>query len=519
MSTDRKAGILLHPTSFPGPEGIGDLGPEAYRWIDFLKGSGCQMWQVLPLGPTGYGDSPYQCFSAFAGNPLLVSPLLLLEDRLLELQDLADRPVFPIEKVDFGPVISWKNSLLNRSYERYKKSKSSPLILEFELFCIDNQDWLDDFSLFMAIKETQAGNPWNLWPCELKFRMPDALITFADAHQAKIEKHKFNQFLFSRQWNRLHQYANEQGVKIIGDIPFVVAFDSADVWANSNLFQMDDNLNPTMVAGVPPDYFSRDGQLWGNPLYKWEIHQASNFNWWLTRLDSVLKLVDIVRLDHFRGFVAAWHVPFGSTTAVNGAWIKGPGAQLFNVFKQKYPHMPIIAEDLGVITPDVKEIRDGFNLPGMKILQFAFTGDPEDDFLPHHYPVNCYAYTGSHDNDTARGWYNHASPREGDFCRRYLNVSGDDIAWSMIRSVWQSVARYAVAPMQDLLSLDSDARMNLPGSQSGNWYWRMKPNALTDQLKYRMWEMNLLYSRLPTEVKSQFTEKINAELGATVKPH
>ncbi|MFZ3150682.1 MAG: 4-alpha-glucanotransferase [Anaerolineaceae bacterium] len=519
MSTDRTAGILLHPTSFPGPEGIGDLGPEAYRWIDFLKGSGCQMWQVLPLGPTGYGDSPYQCFSAFAGNPLLVSPFLLLEDRLLELQDLADRPVFPVEKVDFGPVISWKNSLLNRSYEHYKKSKSPTLISEFELFCIANQDWLDDFSLFMAIKETQTGNPWNLWPYELKFRMPDALITFADAHQAKIEKHKFNQFLFSRQWNRLHQYANEQGVKIIGDIPFVVAFDSADVWANSNLFQMDDNLNPTMVAGVPPDYFSRDGQLWGNPLYKWEIHQASNFNWWLTRLDSVLKLVDIVRLDHFRGFVAAWHVPFGSTTAVNGAWIKGPGAQLFNVFKQKYPHMPIIAEDLGVITPDVKEIRDGFNLPGMKILQFAFTGDPEDDFLPHHYPVNCYAYTGSHDNDTARGWYNHASPRERDFCRRYLNVSGDDIAWSMIRSVWQSVARYAVAPMQDLLSLDSDARMNLPGSQSGNWYWRMKPNALTDQLKYRMWEMNLLYSRLPTEVKSQFTEKINAELGATVKPH
>ncbi|MFZ3070384.1 MAG: 4-alpha-glucanotransferase [Anaerolineaceae bacterium] len=519
MTIDRFSGILLHPTSFPSPDGIGDLGAEAYRWIDFLKASGCQMWQVLPLGPTGYGDSPYQCFSAFAGNPFLVSSLLLIEDRLLDLQDLADRPTFPVEKVDFGPVIVWKNKLLDRAYEKYCKDQPASLMAAFEKYCHDKQAWLEDFSLFMAIKESQNGNPWNLWPADLKFRKAEALESFVKSNNNKIEKHKFNQFLFFRQWDRLHHYANEKGIEIIGDIPFVVAFDSADVWANPDLFLMDAGLTPTAVAGVPPDYFSRNGQLWGNPLYKWEAHEVVDFKWWVDRLSSVLELVDIVRLDHFRGFAAAWHVPYGSTTAVNGAWIKGPGARLFNTLQSKFPDLPIIAEDLGVITPDVKEIRDGFNLPGMKILQFAFSGDPEDDFLPHHYPVNCFAYTGSHDNDTALGWYRRASPRDQDFCRRYLNVSGDDIAWSMIRAVWQSVAKNVVAPMQDLLSLDTSARMNLPGSESGNWSWRMRPNVLTDQLQHRLWEMNLLYSRLPAEEKVRYTEKLNADMVGTVKPH
>jgi len=519
MLTERASGILLHPTSFPGPDGIGDLGSEAYRWIDFLKASGCQMWQILPLGPTGYGDSPYQCFSAFAGNPFLVSPLLLIEEGLLEITDLADRPSFPTECVDFGPVIIWKNKVLDRAFSRFHEKQPEAVTAAFIAFCQKNQSWLDDFSLFMAIKEEQNGQPWNIWPKPLKYHEANALNDFALSQAEKIEKHKFNQFLFYRQWEKLHRYAQENGIRIIGDVPFVVALDSADVWANPQLFLMDEDLNPTFIAGVPPDYFSRDGQLWGNPLYDWQVHEAQGYRWWLERLSAVLKLVDLVRLDHFRGFAAAWHVPFGSTTARNGKWIPGPGKKIFEVFQQKFPEMPIIAEDLGVITPDVKDMRDCFNLPGMKILQFGFTGDPEDDFLPHHYPVNCFAYTGSHDNNTAHGWYDQASAREQDFCRRYLNVSGDDISWSMMRAIWQSVANDVVAPMQDLLSLGAEARMNLPGSQSGNWSWRMLPNALNDQLQQRMWELNLLYSRLPLEERARYTAQLNEELAGTVKPH
>lgn len=520
MQTTRFSGVLLHPTSFPGPDGIGDLGPEAYRWIDFLKGSGCQLWQILPLGPTGYGDSPYQCFSAFAGNPFLVSPLLLLEDGLLSLDDLRDRPKFPAERVDFGPAIIWKNTILDRAYVNYELlTRPSRLIDEFESFRAEHRAWLEDYSLFMAIKESQNGEPWNLWPKPLKFRETSALEEFSREKRSQIEKHQFSQFLFFRQWNALKQYAHAQGIQIIGDIPFVIAQDSADVWANPKLFLLDAELNPTVVAGVPPDYFSADGQLWGNPLYDWPVHKANGYQWWKDRMASVLGLVDKIRLDHFRGFAAAWNVPYGKLTARQGEWVKGPGIELFEELQHAFPKLPIIAEDLGVITPDVEEMRDRFELPGMKILQFAFTGDPEDDFLPHHYPVNCFAYTGSHDNNTAKGWYDQASAREKDFCRRYLNVSGEDIAWSMIRACWQSVARYVVAPMQDLLSLGAEARMNLPGSQSGNWSWRMPPNALTEQLKKRLWEMNLLYSRLPAEEKARYTAKLNADLSGSVKPH
>ena len=519
MLTPRASGILLHPTSFPGPDGIGDLGPEAYRWIDFLKGSGCQMWQILPLGPTGYGDSPYQCFSAFAGNPLLVSPLFLIEDGLLEILDIADRPNFPADRVDFGPVIIWKNRLLDRAYSRFQALRSNAIKTAFDRFRVENQTWLADFSLFMAVKENQNGQQWSLWPEPLKYRDPQALADFSEKHAESIEKQQFNQFLFFSQWEKLHAYAKQNGILIIGDVPFVIALDSADVWVNPNLFLMDAELNPTFVAGVPPDYFSRDGQLWSNPLYNWDVLRAQGYQWWLDRMAAVLKLVDFVRLDHFRGFAAAWHVPFGEATARKGEWVPGPGKDIFTAFQQKFPPMPIIAEDLGVITPDVEDMRDSFNLPGMKILQFAFTGDPEDDFLPHHYPVNCFAYTGSHDNNTSRGWYEQASAREQDFCRRYLNVSGDDISWSMMRAIWQSVAKDVFAPMQDLLSLGAEARMNLPGSQGSNWAWRMLPDAITEPLRQRMWELNLLYSRLPPEEKARYSAKLNAELFGTVKPH
>ena len=519
MIFPRASGILLHPTSLPGPDGIGDLGPEAYRWVDFLKASGTQIWQVLPLGPTGYGDSPYQCFSAFAGNPYLISPLLLLEDGLLDLADLKARPLLPADRVDFGPTIIWKTELVNRAFSHYKKNANPNIKGDFEKFQIENKFWLADFSVFMAIKESQNGSPWNLWPRELKFREADALNDINNFLSDAILKYQFEQFLFFRQWNRLHQYAKRQGVQILGDMPFVIALDSADVWANPDLFLLDSELTPTLVAGVPPDYFSVTGQLWGNPLYRWENHISQNFKWWVDRLGSVLKQVDLVRLDHFRGFSAAWHVPYGEKTAINGHWLPGPAMQLFETFHKNFPAMPIIAEDLGVITEDVENLRDRFNLPGMKILQFAFGGDPEDDFLPHHYPINCFAYTGSHDNDTAQGWYNNANPREQKFCRSYLNCSENEIAWGMMRAIWQSVAATVVAPMQDLLSLDSSARMNLPGSESGNWTWRMPSDALDETLKGRLRNMNFLYSRLPAAEKMEFTKKLNQDLAGSVKPH
>jgi len=515
----RRSGILLHPTSLPGPDGIGDLGPEAYRWIDFLADSGTQMWQVLPLGPTGYGDSPYQCFSAFAGNPYLVSPIMLLEDGLLSKADLTDRPEFPTELVEFGPVINWKLTLLDRAFDHFLKTKDRTIGNRFDAFMQSEKSWLDDYALFMAIKAEQGGASWLSWPMPLRSREPKLLTNKQEKLAEAIQKEKFKQFLFYEQWEALHRYAKSRGILIIGDMPFVISMDSADVWANPELFLMDDEIKPTFVAGVPPDYFSATGQLWGNPLYRWEVHQQQDFKWWKDRLAAVLKQVDLVRLDHFRGFAAAWHVPFGNKTAIDGQWITGKGQELFISFKKAYSDLPIIAEDLGIITDDVKSLRDGFGLPGMKILQFGFTGDPEDDFLPHHYPENCFAYTGSHDNNTAQGWYNNATTREKDFCRRYLKTDEQDISWSMMRAIWQSVAADIVAPMQDLLSLPESARMNMPGSESGNWSWRMAPGALTDGLAKRLKELNFLFSRLPESQRAGYTEALNREMAGEVKPH
>ncbi|MGI6251349.1 MAG: 4-alpha-glucanotransferase [Anaerolineaceae bacterium] len=519
MTHNRNSGILLHPTSLPGPDGIGDLGPEAYRWVNFLHASGTQLWQVLPLGPTGYGDSPYQCFSAIAGNPYLISPILLQDEGLLTRQDFQDRPEFPDTHVDFGLAIDWKNLILDRAYGHFKQISSDSLHQEYEVFLNQNLDWIDEFALFMAIKEAQGGQPWQDWPQDLKFRAQDVLQTYKRSLSEQIDKHRFNQFIFFRQWASLRSYCHEKSVQIVGDMPFVIALDSADVWSHPELFKLDANLNPTDVAGVPPDYFSSTGQLWGNPLYRWEVHQENNFSWWIKRLNAVLKLVDYVRLDHFRGFAAAWHVPYGETTAINGSWIKGPAMELFSAIKAHFPSMPIIAEDLGVITPDVKELRDKFSLPGMKILQFGFSGDPDDDFLPHHYPVNCFAYTGSHDNNTAAGWYEQANPTEQAFALNYLKSTPEEISWLMMRSIWQSSARSVVAPMQDLLNLKQDARMNLPGTECGNWRWRMPAGSLNKDLTLRMHELNLLFSRLPVQERFAYSKKIEGQIGETVKPH
>lgn len=494
MNLTRKSGVLLHPTSLPGPDGIGDLGPECYRWIDFLAESGCSLWQILPLGPTGYGDSPYQCFSAFAGNPLLISPTLLLEQNLLIREDFLDRPELPFDHVDFGPAIEWKNALLNRAFLRFKKSRSEKLKSAYQAFISSENNWLADFSLFMAIKERLGGGSWDSWPEELRKRDLEALGNFVSDHPDDIEKHTFRQFLFFDQWNRVRAYANQKGIQVIGDIPIFVAYDSADAWSNPDLFYLDKKGRPTVVAGVPPDYFSPTGQLWGNPLYKWPVHKKQGYKWWINRFHSVLNQVDVVRLDHFRGFAGYWEVPANMPTAEIGRWVKGPGVSFMTAIQKEFKDLPIIAEDLGVITPDVVHLRDSFNLPGMKIFQFAFS-TPADPFLPHNYPVNCVAYTGTHDNDTSLGWYQTAPEAERDFYRRYLARAGNDISWDLIRGVWGSVAAYAVTTLQDLLSLGPEARMNYPGKPCGNWGWRYNPADLNRELSTRIKELNYLYSR------------------------
>jgi 4-alpha-glucanotransferase len=503
MILKRSSGILLHPTSLPGPDGMGDLGPEAYRWIDFIKQTECSIWQVLPLGPTGYGDSPYQCFSAFAGNPYLISPSLLMEDGLLTIKDLSDRPRFDETNIDYGKAIEWKNILLHRAYEKFKISPRAKLNNEFLTFNEEHAYWLDDYALFMAIKENQGGGSWISWPDKaLRLRDPHALAEFSQQNQDAIESQKLRQFLFFKQWLAVKNYANARGIKIIGDIPIFVSFDSADTWANPDLFFLDKNRKPTVVAGVPPDYFSPTGQLWGNPLYNWEMHQSTGYKWWISRMKATLEQVDIIRLDHFRGFAGYWEVKASMSTAEKGRWVNGPGSAFFDYLLKELADLPLIAEDLGEITPDVTALRERYNLPGMKILQFGFV-DPSDPFLPHNYPVNCAAYTGSHDNATAQGWYDTAADVEKDFLRRYLARSGDDVAWDMIRAVWSSVAALAVAPMQDFLSLGNEARMNYPGRLGGNWSWRMSPSACNSGLSARIRENNFLYSRLATAPKKK----------------
>jgi 4-alpha-glucanotransferase len=517
MKFQRASGVLLHPTSLPGAYGIGDLGPQAYAWVDFLGGSGCKLWQVLPLGPTGYGDSPYQCFSAFAGNPYLISPEFLLQDDLLHPNDLVEKANIPAGRVDFGALIPWKLNLLERAFIRFSSDPQPTLQKTLNSFCAENASWLDDYALFMALKEAHGGGSWDGWPAPLRRREPQALAEARTSLAPHILRFTFYQFIFFRQWHALKTYANERGIQIIGDIPIFVAYDSADVWAHPELFYLGYEGQPTVVAGVPPDYFSPTGQLWGNPLYRWEVHKATGYDWWLERFRAILKMVDIVRLDHFRGFAGYWEVPAGNPTAEIGRWVLGPGVDFFKTIQKEFapsgvgashdaPRLPIIAEDLGLITPDVIELREGFNLPGMKIAQFAFSG-PDNPFLPHHYLHNCVAYTGTHDNDTARGWYAFAPEDEREFARRYLGTQPcegseppqgyhiEEFSWSLIRAVWSSVAVFALAPMQDLLDLGTEARMNFPSRLGGNWEWRMEEGDVSEELKERLRKLNYLYSR------------------------
>lgn len=502
MQFPRAAGVLVHPTCFPSRYGIGDLGEAAYHFIDFLRQSKQTYWQVLPLGPTGYGDSPYQSFSAFAGNPLLISPDKLAQDGYLPAEAAPPAPPFPRHEVDYGPIIEYKNDLFRQAHAHFRAQGTAAQRDAFDHFCAQNAAWLDDFALFMAVKSyhmAEEGGVWNTWPAGIARREAAAMAEWSEKLAGEVEGHKFLQFLFFQQWLALKQYANERGILVIGDIPIFVAFDSADVWANPDLFYLNEDGSPSVVAGVPPDYFSETGQRWGNPLYRWDRIAENDYAWWAARLQMTFTQADIVRIDHFRGFEGYWEIPATEPTAMIGRWVKGPGAGFFEAMARKLGQLPIIAEDLGVITPEVRAIRDRFDFPGMKILQFAFGGERNSAFLPHTFSHNCVVYTGTHDNETIIGWYRNASEAERDHFRRYMTVSGQNIAWDMIRLAYMSVGDTAVATLQDLMELGNEARMNYPGKASGYWRWRYTPGMLTERIAYRLRELTELYGRVPVE--------------------
>jgi 4-alpha-glucanotransferase len=509
MHFPRASGILLHPTSLPGPYGIGDLGPQAFEFADFLRGAGQSLWQVLPLGPTGYGDSPYACYSAFAGNPLLISPEQLISEGLLTNSDLKSGRSAENGAVNFAEAHQIKEAVLAKAYESYKRTTDTSLRSAFETFAQQQNDWLEDYALFRALKDAHGGQAWHEWEPAIVRRTPAALNRARNELRDQVEAQMFYQFLFFRQWFALKTYCNDHGIRILGDLPIFVAHDSADVWTNPQEFKLDKNGKPLVVAGVPPDYFSTTGQFWGNPLYNWELMLEEGFGWWIERVRATLKVVDVVRVDHFRGFAACWEIPGGDATAERGEWVEAPGRQLFTAIRKALGELPIVAEDLGVITPDVVALRDDFGFPGMRILQFGFGSDTTNIDLPHNYTKNVVAYTGTHDNDTTVGWFNSVAgegstrtskqiERERKFCLNYLNSDGKEIHWDFIRAVMASVADTAIVPLQDVLGLGTEARMNLPNSTSGNWAWRYKTGVLTEEIEGRLKELSDLYGRSKT---------------------
>ena len=509
MTFQRASGILLHPTSLPSQFGIGDLGETAYQFIEFLSRSGQRLWQVLPLGPTGYGNSPYMSYSAIAGNPYLISPELLTKQYLLQEEDWKDRPEFNQDRVDFGMVMPYKRKLLELAFDRFKQGyvDQDPkhhhdlyLVQEqFKKFCYEESEWLEDYVLFMALHEQNPDITWNNWEPAIAKREPQALQQKREELHNQIEFHRFLQFIFFDQWLRLKQYANLRNIKIIGDIPIYVSHNSVDVWANPENFALDpETYEVSMMAGVPPDYFSATGQLWGNPVYNWEYLKKTDFAWWIDRFRFLHRYVDIIRIDHFRGFESFWQVPAGEETAVKGEWELALGAEMFTKLNEVMGELPILAEDLGVITPEVVKLRDDFSFPGMQVLLFAFGGDPTNFHLPHHYRQNSLVYTGTHDNDTAVGWWQRSSRQEKELFYKYVVgfASGEPINWALIRMAMASVAVIAIAPLQDVLGLDNSGRMNVPGTATGNWGWRYSdPHILNQDLSDRLLEVTQMYSR------------------------
>jgi 4-alpha-glucanotransferase len=499
MPTPRASGILLHPTSLPGRFGIGDLGLEALKFIDFLAGSGQQYWQVLPLGPTGYGNSPYMCYSAMAGNPLLISLEELKDEGLLNDEDLAHLPEFSADRVEFERVVEVKLPLLQKACENFKRQASELQRTRFAGFCESKAYWLDDYALYMAIKQSQGGTSWHTWEPELAKRHPDTLEQWKRRLPSEIFFYKFLQFAFFQQWSELKRYANDRGIHLIGDIPIYVAHDSADVWANPENFVLNVKTGePAMMAGVPPDYFSATGQLWGNPVYNWGRLQKTNFKWWIQRFQALLDYVDVIRIDHFRGFESFWAVPQGQTTAMKGKWVKALGHELFSAIKDQLGHLAVLAEDLGIITPEVEALRDRFEFPGMKVLHFAFGSDPGNPFLPFNYARNCIVYTGTHDNDTTVGWFNQLPEYDRSNLESYLGtISPDGVHWDMIRLALSSTANLSIVPLQDVLGLDTDARMNFPSKPEGNWEWRYRSDMLMDEARDRLARLTWLFGRSP----------------------
>lgn len=491
----RSSGILLHPTSLPGRYGIGDLGQSAYRFVDWLEAQGQSIWQVLPLGPTSYGDSPYQTLSAFAGNPNLISLDKLLEDGLLSEVDLADTPDFPADHVDFGAIIPFHNDKLNLAYRSFSQSKTSSQEQAFETFIKENEFWLDDFALFVALKNVHDLHPWVEWKKEYVVRDQKALADAQKEYAEQIAEQKFRQWIFHKQWYALKYYANNKGIRLFGDLPIFVAHDSSDVWANQNEYYLDDTGNPTVIAGVPPDYFSPTGQRWGNPLYRWDKMKASNYHWWIQRFKAILSIVDYIRIDHFRGFEAYWEIPATEETAIKGTWVPGPAQGFFDVIKEELGELPVIAEDLGVITEGVVKMRDENNLPGMKVLQFAWS-HPKNAFLPHNHTVNCVVYTGTHDNNTTVGWWqSETDDGTKNFVKDYLDKDIYEINWTLARVGMRSSAHTFIMPFQDVLGVGAEARMNTPGQPAGNWTWRFTEDAFNHQGKDALAHITWLFQR------------------------
>lgn len=510
MDLPRTSGILLHPTSLPGPFGIGDLGPEAYRFVDFLASTGQSFWQMLPLGPTGYANSPYMCFSAFGGNGLLISLETLVAEGLLEPADIHNPPAFPSPRVDYGRVIDFKMPLLAKSY-RYFHTRGDTHYEDFFTFCERHAFWLEDYALFTALKEMHERRVWTTWEKGAARRDPDALLRWRNVLTEAVQFCKYVQYQFFKQWEALRQYCHAHGVRLIGDLPIYVAHDSADVWAHREQFYLDAEGWPLIVAGVPPDYFSATGQRWGNPIYRWDVLAQAGYQWWSDRFRINLALTDMVRLDHFRGFEAYWEIPASEATAMNGRWMKGPGIDVFTAMRAALGELPMIAEDLGIITPEVDTLREHTGLPGMRILQMAFGSDPKAPlYRPHNHTPHSVVYTATHDHNTTVGWFT-AAPgtqttqnqdevgRERAYALQYLGSDGRDMHWDLIRLALSSVARLAIFPLQDVLGLGTEARMNLPGTSQGNWEWRFTAEMLTPAIRQRLADLTRIYERHPDE--------------------
>ncbi|MBQ7919490.1 MAG: 4-alpha-glucanotransferase [Lachnospiraceae bacterium] len=493
----RRSGILLPVSSIPSEYGIGTFGKKAYEFVDFLKASGQKLWQILPLGQTGYGDSPYQSFSTFAGNPYFIDLEELIEEGLLTKEecDSYDFGTNP-EYVDYEKVYLSRYKVLRKAYDRAlaKGLEREKSYLKFES---KNEYWLQDYALYMAVKDSFGSVCWIEWDEDIRLRKRSAIKEYTEKLADEIGFYKFQQYMFAKQWKALKEYANEQGVLIVGDIPIYVAFDSADTWGSPELFQLDEENLPIGVAGCPPDAFSETGQLWGNPLYAWDYHEKTDFDWWMKRIAYCYELYDIVRIDHFRGFDEYWFVPYGDETAVNGHWTKGPGYKLFETMKRKLGDKAVIAEDLGFLTDSVIELVEKCGFPGMKILEFAFGTDATNEYLPHNYKSNCIVYTGTHDNETIMGWYESVDEQDRTYADEYLGIKdGDEVNMKFIASAFSSVAETVVIPMQDYLGLGNEARINTPSTLGGNWEWRMKDGALTGKLAATIYKMTKNYGRL-----------------------